>query len=31
MKNIGKPDEGKPHVRFDEEGQEFCPLLYSYL
>lgn len=20
MKNIGKPDEGKPHVRFDEGG-----------
>ena len=27
-KNVGKPDEGKPHVRFDEEGLE-TPALYS--
>ena len=28
-KNVGKPDEGKLHVRFDEEGQVCpCPLLY---
>nr|WP_223069602.1 rhomboid family intramembrane serine protease [Paenibacillus caui] len=25
MTNIGKPYEGKPHVRFDEEGQNFLP------
>ena len=30
VKNVGKPDEGKLHVRFDEEGQVSpCPLLYS--
>ncbi|HBE77671.1 MAG TPA: hypothetical protein DDW65_07770 [Firmicutes bacterium] len=29
VKNVGKPDEGKLHVRFDEEGQVGpCPLLY---
>ncbi|MHB8713786.1 MAG: DUF6701 domain-containing protein, partial [Trichloromonadaceae bacterium] len=29
VKNIGKPDAGKPHVRFDEGGQgETCSLLY---
>ncbi len=22
---VGKPYEGKPHVRFDEEGQEALP------
>jgi len=28
-KNVGKPYEGKPHVRFAEEGQvNFCSLLY---
>ncbi|WP_426453310.1 hypothetical protein ACP26L_13895 [Paenibacillus sp. S-38] len=26
MTNIGKPYEGKPHVRFDEEGQKFSAL-----
>ncbi|QCT04772.1 hypothetical protein E6C60_4067 [Paenibacillus algicola] len=25
MTNIGKPYEGKPHVRFDEEGQRCLP------
>ncbi len=25
MTNIGKPYEGKPHVRFDEEGQNYLP------
>ena len=30
MKNIGKPDAGKPPVRFDEEGLE-VPALYSTL
>ena len=25
MTNIGKPYEGKPHVRFDEEGQKSLP------
>ncbi|MCS7462095.1 hypothetical protein N0M98_18310 [Paenibacillus doosanensis] len=25
MTNIGKPYEGKPHVRFDEEGQISLP------
>jgi len=30
MTNIGKPYEGKPHVRFDEEGLE-SPALYSSL
>ncbi|MCK6078662.1 hypothetical protein KZX70_27870 [Paenibacillus silvae] len=24
MTNIGKPYEGKPHVRFDEEGLGFA-------
>ena len=28
VKNVGKPDEGKLHVRFDEEGQ-VRPALYS--
>jgi len=28
MTNIGKPYEGKPHVRFDEEGLAI-PVLYS--
>jgi len=29
VKNIGKPDAGKLHVRFDEGGQgETCSLLY---
>ena len=28
MTNIGKPYEGKPHVRFDEEGLVY-PALYS--
>jgi hypothetical protein len=28
VKNVGKPDEGKLHVRFDEEGQ-VSPALYS--
>ena len=28
VKNIGKPYEGKPHVRFDEEGLGL-PALYS--
>jgi len=28
MTNIGKPYEGKPHVRFDEEGLG-RPALYS--
>ena len=23
MKSIGKPYEGKPHVRFDEEGLKY--------
>ena len=33
VKNVGKPDEGKPHVRFDEEGQASLPftLLSTYL
>jgi hypothetical protein len=22
MKSVGKPDAGKPHVRFDERGRE---------
>ncbi len=26
MTNIGKPYEGKPHVRFDEEGQVLSAL-----
>jgi hypothetical protein len=30
MKNIGKPDAGKPPVRFDVEGLE-VPALYSTL
>lgn len=25
VKNVGRPDEGKPHVRFDEEGQVSLP------
>ena len=25
-KNVGKPYEGKPHVRFDEEGLKFSAL-----
>ena len=30
VKNVGKPDEGKLHVRFDEEGLVCpCPLLYQ--
>jgi hypothetical protein len=30
VKNVGKPDEGKLHVRFDEEGQVSpYPLLYQ--
>jgi hypothetical protein len=29
MTNIGKPYEGKPHVRFDEEGLVLNPALYS--
>lgn len=28
VKNVGKPYEGKPHVRFDEEGLA-NPVLYS--
>ena len=32
MKNIGKPDAGKLHVRFDEGGQgETCSLLYPII
>ena len=30
VKNVGKPDEGKLHVRFDEEGQ-VRPALYSII
>ena len=31
MKNIGKPDAGKLHVRFDEGGLgETCSLLYPH-
>ena len=26
MTNIGKPYEGKPHVRFDEEGLKYFSL-----
>ena len=29
MTNIGKPYEGKPHVRFDEEGQVLSALYSS--
>jgi len=29
MTNIGKPYEGKPHVRFDEEGLKKNSALYS--
>jgi len=28
VKNVGKPDKGKPHVRFDEEGLA-TPAFYS--
>jgi len=32
VKNIGKPCAGKPHARFDEEGQaRACSLLYPNL
>lgn len=32
VKNVGKPDEGKLHIRFDEEGQAYLPftLLLAY-
>ena len=29
MTNIGKPYEGKPHVRFDEEELNSCSALHS--
>ena len=28
-KNVGKPYEGKPHVRFDEGKEGKSPLTYS--
>ncbi|PXV88331.1 hypothetical protein C8E03_10853 [Lachnotalea glycerini] len=29
VKNVGKPYEGKPHVRFDEGKEVLRPLTYS--